>query len=40
LGAHRDRESQGDYLIFYESIPRSIQVLRVLHGARDWHEII
>jgi toxin ParE1/3/4 len=30
----------GNYLIFYESIPKGIQVIRVLHGARDWPEII
>lgn len=25
----------GQYVIFYESVPEGIEVLRVLHGARD-----
>jgi toxin ParE1/3/4 len=28
----------GNYLLFYESIPGGIRVVRVLHGARRWEE--
>ncbi len=28
----------GNYLIFYESMPKGIRVVRVLHGARRWEE--
>ncbi len=28
------------YLVFYRPVPRGIEVLRVLHGARDIHGIL
>jgi len=30
----------GNYVIFYEPIPTGIQVIRILHGARNWPELI
>lgn len=31
--------SSGSYVIFYDVIPDGIEVVRVLHGARDFHAI-
>jgi toxin ParE1/3/4 len=30
----------GDYLIFYHIVPDSVEVLRILHGARDYAAIL
>lgn len=30
----------GNYLIFYEPISNGIRVLRVLHGARRWEDLL
>lgn len=30
----------GNYLIFYEPIENGIQVLRILHGARQWEDLL
>lgn len=30
----------GSYLIFYETDANSVQILRIMHGARDWQEIL
>lgn len=30
----------GSYLIFYETDSKSVEIIRVLHGARDWQEIL
>ncbi|MDB5339443.1 MAG: plasmid stabilization protein [Planctomycetaceae bacterium] len=30
----------GNYLIFYDQIPDAIRVLRILHGARRWEDLI
>jgi toxin ParE1/3/4 len=30
----------GNYLIFYEETPDALRILRVLHGARRWEELI
>jgi toxin ParE1/3/4 len=34
------RRAVGDYLIFYRVSARDVQVLRVLHGARDYERIL
>ena len=34
------RRAFGDYLIFYRISSRDVQVLRVLHGARDYERIL
>ena len=28
------------YLIFYDQIPQGIRILRILHGARNWEDLI
>lgn len=28
------------YLIFYREIPDAIEIIRVLHGARDWESLL
>ena len=30
----------GSYLIFYEQIPDAIRILRILHAARRWEDLI
>lgn len=30
----------GSYLIFYDQIPDAIRILRILHGARRWEDLI
>ncbi|WP_145231069.1 type II toxin-antitoxin system RelE/ParE family toxin [Gimesia algae] len=30
----------GNYLIFYEPVENGIQVLRILHGARQWEDLL
>lgn len=30
----------GSYLIFYEPVEDGIQVIRVLHGARHWEDLL
>lgn len=30
----------GNYLIFYDQVPDAIRVLRILHGARRWEDLI
>lgn len=30
----------GSYLIFYDQIPGAIRVIRILHGARRWEDLI
>jgi toxin ParE1/3/4 len=30
----------GDYLIFYRILAREVEVLRVLHGARDYERVL
>jgi toxin ParE1/3/4 len=30
----------GNYLIFYEIDENSVQILRIMHGARDWQEVL
>jgi toxin ParE1/3/4 len=30
----------GNYLIFYDQIPGAIRILRILHGARGWEDLI
>ena len=30
----------GKYLIFYDQTPETLRVLRVLHGARRWEDLI
>ncbi|QDT44528.1 Toxin ParE3 [Gimesia alba] len=30
----------GNYLIFYEPIENGIQILRILHGARQWEDLL
>ena len=30
----------GSYLIFYEPIPKAIRILRILHAARRWDDLI
>lgn len=32
--------SVGYYLIFYDEIPDAVRILRVLHGARHWEDLI
>lgn len=32
--------SVGNYLIFYDEIPGVLRVLRVLHGARHWEDLV
>jgi plasmid stabilization system protein ParE len=34
------RRPFGDYLIFYRISSREVQVLRILHGARDYERIL
>jgi toxin ParE1/3/4 len=34
------RRPFGDYLIFYRISAREAQVLRVLHGARDYERVL
>jgi toxin ParE1/3/4 len=34
------RRPFGDYLIFYRISARKVQVLRILHGARDYERIL
>ncbi len=31
---------EGNYLVFYESRPNEILIYRVLHGARNWEELL
>jgi len=47
LGSPQDRFRQGlrcmpvgNYLIFYEPITDGIRILRVLHGARRWEDLL
>jgi toxin ParE1/3/4 len=30
----------GTYLVFYETDANSVEILRIMHGARDWQEIL
>ena len=30
----------GSYLIFYDETPEALRILRVLHGARRWEDLI
>lgn len=30
----------GTYLIFYDQVPDAIRVIRILHGARRWEDLI
>ena len=30
----------GNYLVFYDQIPETIRILRILHGARRWEDLI
>ena len=30
----------GAYLIFYDQVPDAIRVIRILHGARRWEDLI
>ena len=30
----------GNYLIFYDIIPDAIRILRILHGARRWEDLL
>lgn len=34
------RRVYGDYLIFYREGPRAVQILHVIHGARDYAQIV
>lgn len=45
IGERRDdlraglrRFVMGNYLVFYETVPGGIRVVRVLHGARRWED--
>ncbi len=38
LRAGLRRFVMGNYLIFYETVPGGIRVVRVLHGARRWQD--
>ncbi len=47
LGSRQDRYRVGlrcmpvgNYLIFYDQIPDAIRVLRILHGARRWEDLL
>ena len=30
----------GNYLIFYRKIERGVEIVRVVHGARQWQELL
>jgi toxin ParE1/3/4 len=30
----------GDYLIFYRVRGRQVEIVRILHGARDWNALL
>jgi toxin ParE1/3/4 len=30
----------GNYLVFYETDANSVEILRIVHGARNWQEIL
>jgi toxin ParE1/3/4 len=30
----------GSYLVFYETDAKSVEILRIMHGARDWQEML
>lgn len=30
----------GHYLVFYDQVPDAIRILRILHGARRWEDLI
>lgn len=47
LGSRQDKYRDGlrclpagNYLIFYDLIPGAVRVLRILHGARRWEDLI
>ncbi|MCA9021557.1 MAG: type II toxin-antitoxin system RelE/ParE family toxin, partial [Planctomycetaceae bacterium] len=47
IGANQDQYRKGlrcfpigNYLIFYEPVENGIQVLRILHGARQWEDLL
>lgn len=40
LGAHLRSFVVGSYLIFYRPIEEGIEVVRVLHGRRDWRGLL
>jgi toxin ParE1/3/4 len=43
--AHADdrdirRTVHGRYLIFYDIVSRTVRILRIIHGARDWERLL
>ena len=38
LRAGLRRFVMGNYLVFYETVPGGIRIVRVLHGARRWED--
>jgi toxin ParE1/3/4 len=30
----------GNYVVFYETTPPEVKILRVLHGARQWEDLL
>lgn len=34
------RTSLGDYLIFYQPCDDGVRIVRVLHGAQNWHDLL
>jgi plasmid stabilization system protein ParE len=34
------RKVYGNYLIFYDIGPDAVEILRILHGARDYAQIV
>lgn len=30
----------GNYLVFYDQVPDGIRILRILHGARRWEDLM
>ena len=47
IGARQDQHRAGlrsfpvgKYVIFYEPIPEGVRVIRILHGARHWPELL
>jgi toxin ParE1/3/4 len=40
LGPHVRMLVMGSYLVFYEADTKGVEILRIMHGARDWQEIL
>jgi hypothetical protein len=34
------RTVHGRYLIFYDIVNRTVRILRIIHGARDWERLL